>query len=196
MLVETLKVLTNYRKEEIKMANVELARGNVQSTFELLEKAKKIQPLAVKDGVKIVSFEDGLILSEVDILDNAVDMGERKMNPDGSIACSKKNYACINYETLFNNRYRKIKGKKIQVVTDYRAIKNLKTGQIYTTGITAYEISRNENEELQLDRITTVSDTEFVSDFTHKLDKKSMVEILSLIDQGKQDDITEDTLSI
>lgn len=169
-------------------------RGNIKEISNALEKAKDIQPLAIKNGMQIVSYEDAVILNQIEMMDDATDMGERKFNPDGTLARSKKKISSINVETLFNNRFRKMAGKKYQVVIDYRAIKEQSSGIIYAKNIVAYEIG-SVNGELKLLKIVNVSDSEFISEFTNRLDIPSMVRILPLI-QANDGNVTEQSLDI
>lgn len=171
-------------------------RGNIKEISNALDKAKDIKPLAVKNGMQIVSYEDAIILNQLEMLDDAPDMGERKFNPDGTLARSKKKIASINVDTLFLNRYRKVAGKKYQVVIDYRAIKEQSSGVVYAKNIVAYEIGRDKDtDELKLIKVVNVSDDEFVSEFTHKLDIPSMVRIRHLLGDADAN-LTEDTLDI
>ena len=62
--------------------------------------------------------------------------------------------------------------------------------------IPAYVIARDaETKELFVEKQVMISDSEFVSDFTNKLDNKSMAEILPLI-TANGSDMTADSMPI
>lgn len=164
--------------------------------LETLNKASKVKPIAEKDGIQIVTYEDQVALAQAELMNNEKDMGERLMNPDGSIAKSKRKSAAVNVDVLLDNRYRKLKGGKIQVVNDYRAMKEQDSGRIYAKTVLAYEISRNAaTKQLELNGTVLVPADVFVNEFTHKLNNKGMMEILPVI-QDNIGAVTEDDLSI
>lgn len=169
-------------------------KGKIKEIKDAIEKAKSITPIAKKNGIDIVSFEDGVILGQLEALEGNVDTGERKFNPDGSLARSRYTYVCVNKSDLLNNRYRRVAGKKYQIVIDYRAINEQESGIIYAKNIVAYEIGKVDGV-LKKIRTITVSADEFVSEFTHKLDAKGMAEIIPLL-QNDDGNISEDKLDI
>lgn len=137
-------------------------------------------------GTPIVSFEDQRDLGTAYVRDK-IDVGLRKHNPDGSIARSKYHSAAINMEWFFDNRYRVV-GDKLQIVTaqtsdGWRAIQGAQTGRVHAKQITAY-VFRREGKTLKYDSTVLVSDNDFITDFTHKLDKDAMRELLPLIPSG------------
>lgn len=159
----------------------------MSNVLETLKRADAVQPIAEKDGMKIVSFEDAVLLSQAEIIENAPDVGIRHLNPDGTLARSKVTVAAVNEDAMYDNRFRRMGQKKmIQIVVDKRAIRDQKTGKIYTARVPAYQIVR-ENGRLKVDRIITVSDDEFVGEFVERAGKKDMVEILPLIDRAETD---------
>ena len=138
-------------------------------------------------GTPIVSFPDQRDLGQAYLRDH-VDVGLRKANPDGSIARSKYHSAAVNMDWFYDNRYRVVEGKYLQVITSqtddgWRAIKGIKSGRVGAKQVRVYEFVR-ENKNLKFNKVVTVSDDEFISDFTDKLDKESMKVILPLIPSG------------
>lgn len=151
---------------------------------ELYEKADNIRPYAERDGQVYVSFEDASVLNSVNA-EEPSGTGLQTRNPDGSIASTGKRVHAVNPDYFFSNRY-KLKGKKLHVVsghepTGYRCIREQSSGHIFVKTVPVYIIVRDENKNLVLEKVSTVSDSEFISDFTNTLDHKSMAEILPLI---------------
>ena len=106
-------------------------------------------------------------------------------NKDGSLASTGKTVHAVNPDYFFMNRY-KVKGKKMILVSGhtsdgYRCIKEQSSGRVFLKNIPAFVIARDADGKLYLDKQTVISDTEFISEFTAKLDNKSMAEILPLI---------------
>ena len=150
---------------------------------ELYQKVDNVKPLAEKDGEVFVTFEDAAVLNSYNADEPSTGMQTR--NPDGSIAKTGKTVHAVNPDYFFMNRY-KVKGKKLIVVsghtTDgYRCIKEQASGRVFIKMIPAYVIARDSDGNLVFEKQTMISDTEFISDFTNKLDNKSMAEILPLI---------------
>ena len=162
------------------------------SMRDILQAAEKVEPIAHRNGVKVVSFDDSTVMAQAD-LTNGVDLGNRIVNPDGTIARSRAPYAAVNLENFYANRYRKV-GKVLRVVVDYRAIKEQASGRVYLKQIPCFEIARNDNGELEMRKVCTITDTEFISDYTHKLNREAMAQILPLITGGI--DVTADDISI
>lgn len=164
---------------------------------ELYEKADNIVPMAEKDGQVYVNFEQAAILNSVNAEEPSTGMQTR--NADGSLASTGKTVHAINPDYFFANRY-KVKGKKLHVVsghepTGYRCIKEQVSGHVFVKTIPVYVFARDEDKKLVLERVTTVSDTEFISEFTNTLDHKSMAELLPLItEHGNQ--MTADSMPI
>ena len=137
-------------------------------------------------GTPIVSFEDQRDLGQ-EYVRNHVDVGLRKTNPDGSIARSKYHSAAVNMDWFFDNRYRVV-NDTMELVTaqtsdGWKAIQGIKSGRVGSKQIMAYAFHR-EGKALKFDKTVLVSDTDFIADFTNKLDKEAMKEILPLIPSG------------
>ena len=164
------------------------------SIKEILDAAEDVKPLGEVNGVKIMSFRDQNIAAQADMINNEVAPGFAQMNPDGSIARSSYKYAAVNIDSLYENRFRQIEvrdaagdvKKKVQVVTDYRACKDQKSGRIYTKTIPAFVIAR-QGRKLVLENTVLISDDEFLSEFTNKLNLDAMNEILPLIQKAVSD---------
>ena len=59
-----------------------------------LKRAENIHPLYEQNGVKVVSFEDQRAAAQAEITEG-VDLGNRTVNADGTIARSRTKYAAI-----------------------------------------------------------------------------------------------------
>ena len=79
-----------------------------------------------------------------------------------------------------NNRFKKIKNK-YYVVIDKLAIAGLRDNKVPYPHIEAYLIGSNEDGKIVCEKKVTISDKDFVADYTHKLDHASMKMVLSAI---------------
>lgn len=170
----------------------------LEETRELLEKADRVKPIAEKDGHTYVTFEDAATLNNVHKY-NGVDTGIQKRNRDGSLASTGKTVHAVNPEYWFANRY-KVKGKKLYVVsghepTGFRCIKEQEKGIIHVKSIPCYVFARDESKQLVLEKVATVADSEFVSDFTAKLSNSAFAELLPMI-TSHSSGMTSDELPI
>ena len=162
----------------------------IKEMAELYKRAEEVKPLAEKDGQKFVNFEDASVLNSINAQEPKTGLQTR--NHDGSLASTGKTVHAINPDYFYANRY-KVKGKKLILVSGhtpdgYRCIKEQASGKVFLKNIPAFVIARDaETKELFLEKQTIISDAEFVSDFTSKLDNKSMAEILPLIVDGGKD---------
>ena len=175
---------------------------NVKEMAELYRRAEEVEPLAEKDGKVYTDFESASILNSVNAQEPRTGMQTR--NADGSLASTGKTVHAVNPDYFFANRY-KVKGakgnQKLIVVSGhtpdgYRCIKEQASGRLFIKNVPAYILYRDaETKELVLEKQTMISDTEFISDFTNKLDNKSMAEILPLITTSGGD-VSTDTMPI
>lgn len=164
---------------------------------ELYEKYDAIKPYAERDGEVYVSFEDASVMNSVHAEEPKTGMQTR--NPDGTIARTGKTVHAINPEYFFANRF-KVKGKKLHVVsghepTGFRCIQEQASGHVFVKTIPVYIIARDADGKLALEKVSTISDNEFISEFTQKLDHESMAQILPLIAQHGST-ITADSMPI
>lgn len=170
---------------------------------ELYEKEDKVKKFAEKDGAVYVSFEDAAVLNSLNAYDPK-GTGIQLRNRDGSLASTGKTVHAVNPDYFFLNRY-KVKGtgasRRMLVVsghepTGWRCITEQQKGKIFIKTIPCYVFYRDaESKELVLEKVATVSDSEFISDFTNTLDNKSMAEILPLITE-KGNDVTASSMPI
>ena len=176
--------------------------GRKESLKELYQKVDKVKPLAESNGKVFVDFEDAAVLNSYNAQEPKT--GLQTKNPDGTLASTGKTVHAVNPDYFFANRY-KIKGakgsQKMVVVSGhtadgYRCIKEQESGRVFLKMIPAYVIARDtETKELFVEKQVMISDSEFVSDFTNKLDNKSMAEILPLI-TANGSDMTADSMPI
>lgn len=173
----------------------------IKEMADLYRRAEAVKPLAEKDGQVFTDFESASVLNSVNAQEPRTGMQTR--NRDGSLASTGKTVHAVNPDYFFANRY-KVKGakgnQKLIVVsghtTDgYRCIKEQASGRLFIKNVPAYIIVRNDKGELALEKQTMISDTEFISDFTNKLDNKSMAEILPLI-TAVGGEVSTDTMPI
>lgn len=170
--------------------------GKKERMRELYQAVDNVKPLAEKDGEVWVTFSDAAVLNSYNADEPKTGMQTR--NADGTLASTGKTVHAVNPDYFFANRY-KVKGKKMILVsghtTDgYRCIKEQSSGRVFLKTIPAYVIARDSDGKLALEKQTVISDTEFISEFTNKLDNKSMAEILPLITEIK--DMSADTMPI
>lgn len=162
---------------------------------DLYERVDKVRPLAEKDGQVFVTFDDAATLNSFNAQEPKTGLQTR--NPDGSLASTGKTVHALNPDYFFANRF-KVKGKKMILVSGYttdgyRCIKEQESGNVFLKIIPAYVIARDpDTKELEVEKMTMISDTEFVSDFTNKLDNKTMAEILPLITASGNDIATSE----
>lgn len=168
-----------------------------QRLKELYDKIDNVQPLAEKDGERVVTFEDAALINSYEADEPKI--GTQTRNPDGSLARTGKTVHAVNPNYFFLNRY-KVKGKKLHLVSGhtpmgYRCIREQASGRIFVKSVPVYIISRNTDGKLEVEKATTVSDTEFISEFTNTLNNASMAEVLPLIAKYGND-VTADAMPI
>ena len=171
--------------------------GKRERMKELYQAVDNVKPFAERDGEVWVSFADAAVLNSYNA--DEPNTGMQTRNADGTLASTGKTVHAVNPDYFFMNRY-KVKGKKMILVsghtTDgYRCIKEQSSGRVFLKTIPAYIIARDSDGKLYLEKQTVISDTEFISEFTNKLDNKSMAEILPLI-TVVSGDISADTMPI
>ena len=116
-----------------------------------------------------------------------VDRGERELKNGGTqYRKSRRRAVAVNPESFTLNRYRKMTDENgkvtYEVVTDYRAIKEQKTGQIYKNALTAYVIGKQGKGLTVLD-VKSIDDKEFVSEFRGALDVEDMKDVIRAIER-------------
>lgn len=172
-----------------------------QSWKELLDEEEEIRKnriLAEKDGAIYADFHDASILNSVEAFDPK-GTGMKTYNPDGSVASTGKTVHAMNPDFFFLNRY-KVKAKKLYVVSGhtpegYISIRAQQRGVVPYKVIPCHILSRDADGNLVFEKVVTVSDSEFISDFTGTLGRKAMAEILPLIVQSGAE-MTSDEMPI
>lgn len=162
---------------------------------DMIEKTEKIEPITVVNGIKVVQFSEQRDLAQVEkMIPESGGLDTIQMNPDGTVARTPVRYAAVNLDYYYINRYKKVKDS-LYIVNDFRAIQEQQTGAVYAKQIQAYVVSRDKvSGNLQLDKTVMISDTEFVSDFTHTLNREAMAQIVPLLANGIG--VTTDDLGI
>lgn len=151
----------------------------MMSLREILDRAERVKPVAEINGKKIMSYEDLRDISTAEINEGGK-INIVEFNPDGTPRNSMTRNVATNLEHFYINRFKTV-DKEMFIVRDYRAITEQSTGRVYAKRIPCYVVKRNEKGKLYLDRMVTVSDDEFIAEFTHILDHKSMSEVLPLL---------------
>lgn len=151
----------------------------MMSLREILDRAERVKPVAEINGKKIMSYEDLRDISTAEINEGGK-INIVEFNPDGTPRNSMTRNVATNLEHFYINRFKTV-DKEMFIVRDYRAISEQSTGRVYAKRIPCYVVKRNEKGKLYLDRMVTVSDDEFIAEFTHILDHKSMSEVLPLL---------------
>lgn len=159
---------------------------------EIIDKTKDVKPVAEHNGVSIVSFEEQRDLAQLNKLENP-GLETIQMNPDGTVARTPVRFAAVNLDNFYINRYKRVKDA-LYIVTDYRAIQEQSGGNIYAKQLAAFVVKRDADKKLILDKVVTVSDTEFIADFTHTLNREAMAQIMPLLVSGVG--VTTDDLGI
>lgn len=166
---------------------------------ELFDKADKIRPMAEEDGEVYVTFEEAAVLNSVNAMEGK-GTGMQVRDKNGNIVSTGKTVHAMNPDKFFDNRY-KTKGKKMYVVSGhepvgYYCIKEQDTGRCRTKSIPCYVIARNEaTNKLEIEKLITVSESEFLSDYTHRLSNKAFAQLLPLI-TSYGTDLTVDDMPI
>lgn len=172
----------------------------------MLEEEKEIREnrvIAEKDGSTYVNFHDAAVLNNVNSFDPQ-GTGLQERNADGSLASTGKRVHALNPDFYFMNRYRLRQfgqKKKLYIVSGhtpegFRLIQEQSTGRCFMKSIPVAIVSRDaETKELVFEKMDTVSESEFIGEFTKTLDNKSMAEILPLI-VGQGSEVTADEMPI
>lgn len=156
---------------------------------EILERAENVEPVAEINGQKVVTFEDYRSLATVANM-NDEDLGGMAFNPDGSLARTKGNMVAVNLDDFYLNRFKKVKNK-YYVVIDKMTIREVeRTGQAPYQHITGYLIGEKDGQVV-CEKPVTISDKDFIADFTHKLDHASMAIVMDAISKVGVDAGTE-----
>lgn len=157
---------------------------------EILKKAEQVTPIGERDGRKLMSFDDQMSLATKENMESTMntamgkqsgDLGGIKWNPDGTLARTKGNTAAVNLDKYYMNRFKKVKNK-YYVVVDKRAIKGQERNAVPYPHIPAYLIGEEEGKVV-CEKMVTISDKDFLADFTHTLDHASMKMVLDAIEQ-------------
>lgn len=157
---------------------------------DILKQAEDVKPLAEIDGMKITTYEDGVVLAEEAVVDEMVhgktDISSYPLNPDGTPSGSRTRVANVNPNKMFGNCARRVfdedgKLKAVQVVIDKRAVSDhAKGAEIYKTRVDVYELKRV-GKKLVCERPFTITADEFVKEFDTKLSIQAMLEVMPAI---------------
>lgn len=173
-----------------------MAKNKKSEMLEMLEEEREIRDnriIAEKDGDVYVNFHDASVLNSANAYDPE-GISTQQRNPDGTLASTGKRVHAINPDYYFSNRY-KVRQfgqkRKMYILSGhtpegFRLIQEQATGHCYMKTIPVAVISRDaETKELVFEKMDTITEQEFIGDFTRTLDNKSMAEILPLIvEQG------------
>lgn len=165
-----------------------------KSINQILQDAENIEVLAIdSEGAQYVSFEDYVNATTADAI-NKDDLRLIPLNPDGSPAGTPHKYVAVSLEQLFLNRYR-VKDGNLEIVTDWWSIQKQASGNVPYQRIPCYVVGRNDKKKLEYIKTISISDSEFLSDFTGSLDRDAMTLILPLLAK-KEHGVSKDKLPI
>ena len=172
---------------------------------QILDEAEEVKPIArTTEGTEVLTFQDVQKVNRAELVaDEPQDLGERKINPDGTYACSNTSRVAIDPDTFYENRYKRVveqveepakkegdKPKlvdrvKYYIVIDYRAIQEQRSGTIYTNNVLAFVVEK-EKKGLMITGQEHISEREFVNDFTGRLQNSEMAKIIGSIETMKE----------
>lgn len=165
---------------------------NNAKTLQMLEEEREIREhriIAEKDGEVYVNFHDAAVLNSANAMEGE-GTGMQMRNADGSLASTGKRVHAINPDFHFANRYRVKKfgtKEKMYIVCaftpdGFRLIEEQKRGRCFIKTIPVAVISRDaDTKELVLEKMDTVTESEFISDFKRELKNEDMAKIVPLI---------------
>lgn len=148
----------------------------------ILAEADTAEIIEEVNGVPLMTAADALKMNNADTVERQAmgkrpEVGNREPAPDGiGYARSRVKRAIINPDTHYDNRYRKADNDTYEVVTDYRAVQEQSSGQVYTNNIIAYVVTKS-GKGLKVTGTKTINPDEFTSEFKGKLDVASMLAI-------------------
>lgn len=156
------------------------------SMKEIIDK-NDVTPMTNVNGTPVVTFEQQRDMAQ-DAIRDKIDLGVRKLNPDGSIARSLVTTAAINEDRFYDNRFKLVAEgdeKYMYLVTaqttdGYRVITEQATGRVAFKQIPAYVFKRD-GSHLKYVKTEMVSDTDFIASFTGKLNQEAMALVLPLL---------------
>lgn len=164
---------------------------------ELTKAQKKAKPYAIVAGKEVYSYEAmqnkvQAEQAEEKITGKKIDLGEMRPSADGwGYTDIGNSYATLPPEVMFINRYKK-EDDTYYVVTDYRAIQEQKSGQIYATHILALVLTNDKKEGLQFVEYKNIPSSEFVNDYTRELSYNAMAQVFELIGSSNISEKTKD----
>lgn len=160
--------------------------------------AEKPKPFATINGKGVYTFYDANLVNQQALAEQKLngrefDMGGRDFRPNGmGIRRIRADVVAMNPNTWFSNRIHKVevldeegkvKETMYEVVNDYRAIKEQNTGNVYCKHLTCWVIGKHTNGGATCKGSRTISDDEFVKDFTDELDLESAMKAALAIDR-------------
>lgn len=140
------------------------------------------KPVSHIHGIPVVSFAEQRDIAQ-DMVREKIEM-PRKYNPDGTLAKTSYSVTAINMGAFYDNRF-KTDGGRLYLVTaqttdGYRAIQEMDSGRVPFKRVPTLVFERVDGKLKYIETVT-VSDDEFLADFTHKLNEEAMRQLLPLI---------------
>lgn len=163
---------------------------NKEQIKQILNDEQGVQPIGSQNGTEIYDFDGYMKKVQAEIISPTPDTGERAFDSDGKVARSRALFSAVNEADLYANRfkYKKTAGvgsDEIWVVlaaTDPISGLAVREKNYQPRTVPVYVFKRNtKTEKLYLDRKTTVSGADFMSDFTDTLKKDVVKELLQLV---------------
>lgn len=168
----------------------------------ILSEADDTKVLFRSNGKNVRTFNDTVAVTNAKMVEEKAfgkepDLGERELDENGNYKELNKPDVAIDPKTFFSNRFRYVDTvgedgeteKTLEVVDDYRAIKEQPSGRIYTTHVTAYVLKRAKKGrgkgDLVLAGTKLIEDIDFIREFTAKLSPEAMIQVKQAITTGR-----------
>lgn len=175
---------------------------------EVLEETESVKEIGENAGTKIYSVADDRTIAKSELIEKRlgvepVDLGERKTRNNGwAYARSRRTHLASEPDKLYANRFREAKHGDIdviEIVTDYRAITEQASGEIYKELIVVYVIGRKSQgrgSRLEVLEKKTITAKEFVNEFINELDEDGMKKVAVAIAVDASADLGKKKLAL
>lgn len=169
---------------------------NKEQMKRILQDEQDVKPVGSHNGTAIYDFDGYIKKVQAEKLSPTPDTGERTFDNEGKVARSRTLFSAINEADIYANRFKKKKtagagSDEIWVVlaaVDSVSGLAVREKNYQPRVVPVYVFKRDlKSEKLYLDRKTTVSGADFISDFTDTLKKDVVKELLQLVATADDD---------
>lgn len=163
---------------------------------QILNDEQGVEPVGKQNGTEIYDFDGYMKKVQAEIVSPTVDTGERTVDNEGKIVRSRALFSAVNEESLYANRFKRKKTAGVGsdelwvVIAAADSVSGLAVREknYQPRTVPVYVFKRDlKSEKLYLDRKTTVSGADFMSDFTDTLKKDVVKELLQLVATADDD---------